>query len=129
MKMSDVPEIEQQHQELISMLNQLNDAVKNRGPRKDIYQIIDDVIAFTRQHFEYEEALMVQTGYPEIEAHKDKHRQLVQESLQLKDKLAHVGEEMFTDWFNHWPFARVLAHIQYADNQIKEYIVQGGKKQ
>ena len=127
--MSVVPEIDQQHQELIRLLNRLNDAVKNRELRQKVYQIMDEIIVFTRRHFESEERLMFKAGYPEIEAHKEKHRQLVEEALHLKEKLDYVGDEMFTDWFNHWPFARVLAHIQYADEQIKDYIVHNAAKQ
>jgi hemerythrin len=127
--MSNVPEIDQQHQELISRLNRLNDAVKKMESRKNIYLIIDEVIEYTRLHFAAEEQLMLQSGYPEIEAHKDKHKQLIQDALHLKEKLAYVGEEMFTDWFNHWPFARVLAHIQYADKQIEDHILQSGAKE
>lgn len=127
--MLDVREIEQQHQQLVRLFKKLNDAVENRVSRQEIYQIIDEVIAYTRLHFEAEELLMVQSGYPEIETHKEKHRQLISEALHLKEKLDYVGDEMFTDWFNHWPFARVLAHIQYADKQIKDYIVQPTKKE
>ena len=127
--MFDMSEIDQQHQELVSMLNRLNDAVKNNESREDIYRIIDDVIAFTRLHFATEEQLMIQSGYTDIEWHKDKHKQLIQDALHLKGKLAYVGEEMFTDWLNHWPFARVLAHIQYADKQIEDHITQSGVKE
>ena len=119
--MVDVQEIDMQHLELLGKLEHLNEAVKNREPREHIYRIIDEVIAFTRQHFDVEEQLMVQSAYPEIEAHKKKHRELLQEALHLKEKLDYVGEEMFTDWFNHWPFGRVLAHIRYADGQMEEY--------
>jgi len=121
--------IDQQHQELVSMLNRLNDAVKNNESREDIYRIIDDVIAFTRLHFATEEQLMIESGYTEIEWHKDKHKELIQDALHLKGKLAYVGEEMFTDWFNHWPFARVLAHIQYADKQFEDQLLQSGMKE
>jgi hemerythrin-like metal-binding protein len=127
--MFDMSEIDQQHQELVSMLNRLNDAVKNNESREDIYRIIDDVIAFTRLHFATEEQLMIQSGYTEIEWHKDKHKELIQDALHLKGKLAYVGEEMFTDWFNHWPFARVLAHIQYADKQFEDQLLQSGMKE
>ena len=127
--MSDVSVIHQQHWELINMLNRLNGAVKNNEPREDIYRIIDDVIAFTRLHFATEEQLMIQSGYTEIEWHKDKHKELIQDALHLKGKLAYVGEEMFTDWFNHWPFARVLAHIQYADKQFEDQLLQSGMKE
>jgi hemerythrin len=124
--MSDVSVIHQQHWELINMLNRLNDAVKNNESREDIYRIIDDVIAFTRLHFATEEQLMIQSGFPEIESHKKIHGELIKDTLRLKDKLDYVGEDMFRDWFNHWPFDRVLAHIQYADKQIEDHIIQRG---
>ena len=127
--MFDVSEIDQQHQELVNMLNRLNDAVKNNESREDIYRIIDDVISYTCFHFASEERLMVQSGYPEIEWHKDKHKQLIQEALRLKGKLNYVGEQMFTEWFNHWPFANVLAHIQYADKQFEDHIIQSRVKE
>ena len=129
MKMSDVTVIDQQHQELVNMFNRLNDAVKNNESREDIYRIIDDVIAFTRLHFATEEQLMIQSGYTDIEWHKDKHKQLIQDALHLKGKLDYVGEQLFTEWFNHWPFANVLAHIQYADKQIEDHIIQSGVKE
>jgi len=127
--MFELAEIDQQHQELIKMFSRLNDSVKNHESRTDIYRIIDEVIAYTKLHFETEERLMAQSGYPEIEGHKNKHRELIRDALRLKDKLAYVGEDMFNEWFNHWPFAKVLAHIQYADNQIEEHITQSGVKE
>jgi hypothetical protein len=36
---------------------------------------------------------------------------------------------MFTEWFNHWPFARVLAHIQYADKQIELHVMQNSEQE
>jgi hemerythrin len=124
--MSDVPEIDQQHRELVNLVSRLNDVLKKGESRETIYKIIDDVIAYTRFHFANEERLMAEYGYPEIETHVNMHKQLVNEALQLKKKLDHVGVSEFLDWFNHWPFANILAHIQYADNQIKEYISQSG---
>ncbi len=124
--MAGVIEIDKQHKELVNMFNRLNEAVKNNESRENIYRIIDEVITFTRIHFATEEQLMVQSGYPEIEAHREKHKDLIKEALHLKDKLDYVGEQMFTDWFNHWPFARVLAHIQYADQQVEDHITQSG---
>lgn len=126
--MSDASEIDQQHKVLVNMLNELNDAVRNKTSREDIYRIIDEVIAFTRLHFATEERLMAHSGYTDVEFHKDKHKQLMEDALHLKGKLADLGEEMFTDWFKHWPFTRVLAHIQYADKQFEEQLLQNGTK-
>ena len=52
------------------------------------------------------------------------HRQLVEDAQHFKSKLEYVGEETFTEWFGHWPFSRVLAHIQYADKQLADYLAQ-----
>lgn len=120
--MPDISEINHQHQQLVSKLNHLNDAVHKLAARQKIYQIIDEIIADTRAHFAAEEQLMAQSGYPEIELHRDKHRQLLEDAQHLKAKLEYVGEEMFTAWFTHWPFSRVLAHIQYADKQLEEHL-------
>ena len=120
--MFDMAEIDRQHRELVNMLNRLNDAVKNHESRNDIYRLIDEVISYTRLHFATEEQLMVQSGFPEIESHKRMHEELIKDTLHLKDKLDYVGEDMFSDWFNHWPFGRVLAHIQYGDKQIEDHI-------
>jgi len=121
-------EIDQQHLELINLLNRLNDAVQNKRQREDIYRIIDNLIAFTRLHFETEERLMAQSGYAYIEFHKEKHKHLMRDALHLKQKLADVGEEEFMDWFKHWPLARILAHIQYADKQVEEHILKSSNK-
>ncbi|HMC13093.1 MAG TPA: hemerythrin family protein [Gallionellaceae bacterium] len=127
--MAGVIAIDKQHEKLVNMFNSLNEAVKNNESREDIYRIIDDVISYTYFHFEFEEQLMDQYGYPEIKAHKDKHKQLIQDALHLKEKLDFVGEHQFMEWFNHWPFANILAHIQYADKQIEDYIIQNGVKE
>jgi len=126
--MSDVSVIDQQHLELVNMLNRLNDAVKNRESREDIYRIIDEVIEFTRVHFATEEEMMAHSGYADVEFHKEKHKQLMQDALHLKEKLADISDAMFSDWFNHWPFTRVLAHIQYADKQFEEQLIREGKQ-
>lgn len=126
--MLDVSVIDQQHKELVSKFNRLHDAVQNREPREEVYRLIDEIISHTRLHFAAEEQVMREAGYPMIEAHQAKHRELIQDTLRLRDKLDDVGEEMFTEWMDHWPFARVLAHIQYADHQLEDHIFQGSDK-
>ena len=126
--MVDVQIIDRQHRELVNKFNILNDAVRNNASREDIYRLIDDAISFTRLHFETEEQMMAESGYPLIEEHKEKHKQLVLDAIHLKDRLESVGKIMFSDWFNHWPFSRVLAHIQYADQQLEDYIMHAEDK-
>lgn len=120
--MSGVAEIERQHHELVGMLNKLNEAAKHEEPLEKVEHLIDEVIAYTGFHFAAEEQIMEHSGYAEIEAHKDKHRQLLHDALKFKEKLRNIGEHEFVDWFNHWPFAKIHAHIVYADRQLAEHI-------
>ncbi len=123
--MLDVSEIDLQHKDLVDRFNRLHEAVQNRAPRADIYLMIDDIISHTRLHFAAEERVMLEAGYPMLEEHKKKHQELIYDALRLREKLNLVGEELFDDWLNHWPFGRVLAHIQYADHQLEDHIFQG----
>lgn len=125
---SDIAEIDQQHRELVGIYDRLNDALENHEPREDIFRIIDEAIAYTELHFATEERFMVESGYPLIEEHKKNHKELIQDALHLKNKLEHIGENMFREWFNHWSFGNVLAHIQYGDKQIEDYIIQNALK-
>ena len=124
--MSDIAKIEQQHRELVNLLNGLTVAVKNHEPKDDIYLIINEVIAYTEEHFADEERLMVQSGYPEMERHKTMHKELTKDACRLNDKLHYLGEDGFREWFNRWPLGRALAHIQYADKQLEDYLIQHG---
>lgn len=86
-----------------------------------------DLIDSTIRHFHDEECLMAETGYPEIEQHKRKHRDLVDSTLKFRKQLALYGEEELTDWFHHWPFPHILAHIRFADHQLADYVEPGNE--
>lgn len=120
--MPDTHEIIRQHQELIALCGKLDDAVKHKLERSEIYRIMDEVIDCTVRHFEAEERVMDEAGYPEIVAHKAKHRELLERTRKFRRQLDLYGEENFSEWFNHWPFPHILAHIQFADHQIGDYI-------
>jgi hemerythrin len=129
MGMFDMAEIDQQHRELVNIYDKLNDALKNHEPRKDIFRIIDDAISYTELHFATEEQLMVKSGYPLIEEHKNSHKELIKDARRLKDKLEFFGQNKFREWFNHWSFGNLLAHIQYGDKQIEDHIIQSELKE
>jgi len=122
--MSGNPDIDQQHNELFSKLYKLRDAVKVGASREDIDRIIDDVISFTRFHLEYEEQVLDKYRFPNLDLHRNKHKELLNDVLQFKEKLRYVGESEFLEWFNHWPLKRFYAHIAYADKPAEDYINQ-----
>jgi len=117
-------DIDQQHNELISKLHKMRDAVMNGESRENIDRIIDEVISYTRFHLEYEEQVLDKYRFPNLELHKNKHKELIDDVLQFKEKLRNVGESEFLEWFDHWPLKRLYAHIEYADKPAEDYINQ-----
>jgi hemerythrin len=96
-----------QHKELFTRVNALNDAVSN-GERSEIGSTLDHLIAYVVEHFETEERLMEERGYEGLDAHRVEHSQLVQTCTDLQGKF-HAGEaDIETDtmafiknWLDH----------------------------
>jgi hemerythrin len=76
-----VNEIDIQHKHLISIGAELMDLVKHHSS-DDLYDDVVDAIErlrdYTVYHFDAEEKLMAESGYDDIEAHKELHRRFIE---------------------------------------------------
>jgi len=74
-----VPEMDDQHRQLIALLNQFYTAVE-QGEREEgirtLFQGVDDYTVF---HFSAEEQFMERIGYPDLAAHQKTHAMFRQE--------------------------------------------------
>jgi hemerythrin len=87
----NIKTIDNQHQELVNMLNRLFVAVAQREGNKVIGGILEALRSYTKTHFSLEEQLMEQANYAELEAHKLEHQKLVEQLDQLCRK--HLTED------------------------------------
>jgi hemerythrin-like metal-binding protein len=72
-----VPEIDIQHRRLLDIINKLHEAMRMGGKPEALKSVSDDLVSYTRYHFGYEEKMLAQAGYAELEEHKRKHRAMV----------------------------------------------------
>ncbi len=76
-----VNEIDIQHKHLISIGAELMDLVKHHSS-DDLYDDVVDAIErlkdYTVYHFDAEEKLMAESGYDDIEVHKELHRRFIE---------------------------------------------------
>jgi hemerythrin len=75
----NIKTIDNQHQELVNMLNRLFVAVAQREGNKVIGSILEALRSYTRTHFSLEERLMEQANYAGFEAHKAEHHKLIEQ--------------------------------------------------
>ena len=68
-----VPELDQEHQKLVAMINKLHDAMKSGQGKDTLPQVINDLADYALKHFAHEEQLMEKCGYPDLARHKAAH--------------------------------------------------------
>ena len=79
-----VLEIDRQHQRLVGMINDLNDAMK-QGQGKDVLdKIINGLTNYTKTHFGIEEKYFDQFGYPDANNHKKEHLNFTKKVTEFK---------------------------------------------
>lgn len=87
----NVTTLDEQHKELIAILNRLFIAVSKLEGANAISGTLDSLMNYTEKHFAHEESLMHQAKYPDFDAHKTEHQRLLAQLDQFRKK--HQSEE------------------------------------
>jgi hemerythrin len=118
-------EIDEQHKELVSLLNDLHVAIREHHATDTCRQILDALADYTRTHFAVEESLMRITGYPQFAVHKQNHEELIGQVQALQEKLD-SGQAKITFELLHFLKQWLVHHINEADKRFGEYFLASG---
>lgn len=121
----NVREIDDQHKNLVRLLNDLHDGMRVGKGKEILKPILDELVNYTVYHFNHEEKLFTSTGYPEIIKHKAEHTNLIQQVNRLKSDLE-SGKTVLTmevmnflkDWLNN--------HIVGSDKKYSSHLNSNG---
>lgn len=117
----DAAEIDSQHRSFLELLNEYYDSASGCTRDKIGCEFVDRLKEYVAMHFRFEESLMQEAGYPELERQKKQHRYF--ESLVTDLESAHQQGKTETlkgallllrDWF--------LVHILEEDRKFVPYI-------
>jgi hemerythrin-like metal-binding protein len=121
-----IPSIDNQHEQLVSQLNQLQDGMFAGKEKSALGGILQGLIEHTIAHFKYEEELFARTDYPDAIAHKEEHDKLVQDILDVRKKYETVGASVLTiplmNFLKNW----LTAHIKDADMKCSAHLIAKG---
>jgi hemerythrin len=84
------PEIDAQHRRLFELINDLH-ASMSSGARGETVRVVEELVAYTRFHFRFEEELMERSGYEGVEAHKQVHRAMVGQVEKFRIEAGRTG--------------------------------------
>ena len=122
-----VDEIDDQHKQLVNLINELHSAMMARKAKEVLGEVIDELIEYTSYHFETEEKYFDKFGYSETEEHKKIHKNFVNEVLNFqkdvqKNKL--FVSSKILNFLKDW----LLNHIKVTDKKYAPFMAKHGIK-
>ncbi len=117
----NVPEMDEQHKKLFSLVNSMYDAMHAGKGRDIVGTVIAEFVDYTDYHFKAEEALLRLHAYPGYDDHKEMHDRLVREARRIKEAFDSGNTPtaievmlVLTNWLN--------MHILEQDRKYKPYL-------
>lgn len=120
-----VKSLDDDHKKLIELLNHFQTAydynVGEEGERK----ALDELVAYTKYHFQREEELMEQNGYPSFAAHREQHQAMVADVGRFYQEYDRRGHDALGDvakFLERW----LIEHINGTDKQYGPFLNEKG---
>jgi hemerythrin len=117
---SGIEEVDNQHKELIKLIQRLKITQEKRLPKEFVLRILQETAKYSEYHFISEENLMLVTKYPDFKRHESEHKKLLH-SLAYKIKSYQDDLEplaslitFLTNWFT--------SHTREEDAKIGVYL-------
>ncbi len=120
-----VSRFDEEHKQLMNLINQLHDAMKTGQGRQVIGDVLQGLISYTRNHFASEERLMKAYAYPGYEGHKKEHNQLTMTVLDFQKGFASGSvplSQTVMSFLRDW----LANHIQGMDKEYGPFLTGKG---
>jgi len=112
--------IDEEHKELVRMVNQLHRALKSRTGAKESGRILTELTDYTVSHFAHEEELFAAHDYPDRADHEKIHKDLVEKVIAFKTQFdqgkAGLSMELMdflTNWLRHHILEKDKAYVAF----------------
>ena len=122
-----IEEIDKDHKKLINLLNQFTTAYDYAMSESYEREALNDLVDYTKYHFEREEALLQANDYPEFEDHKAQHQKMIQQVndfVNLYNAEGHKAMAEISDFLSNW----LINHIQGSDKEYASHLISKGVK-
>jgi hemerythrin len=121
----NIEDVDNQHQKLIDLINKLYDAM-SVGKGKDVLgPVLTELVDYTTYHFNTEERLFQQNGYPEYAGHKMAHDELAAKTKALKKEFDTGNKKLSIDvmlFLSNW----LNDHIMEEDKKYAPFLTSKG---
>jgi hemerythrin len=120
-----VKRFDDEHKQLINIVNRLNNALLIGGSPKTMEHVLDGLVDYTVVHFRHEEEYMTKFAYPEYASHKKEHDDLTAQVSDFRDRYR-SGKVTFSlelmNFLRDW----LTNHIMGSDKKYKDFFTGKG---
>ncbi|MCL2608530.1 MAG: hemerythrin family protein [Treponema sp.] len=118
-----VPNIDEQHKELIKRINDVVALGGEASKKEDTDRLIGFLEEYVLKHFRDEEQLQRNSGYPKYEWHRGQHEEYIRNLAKLKEEYAKNGPSLsFTIALNSSVIEWIVRHIRSVDKELGAHI-------
>ncbi len=114
-------QIDGEHRVQVGLLSALRDAVTEGRAETEVYEILEQLIDYTKVHFMSEELLMRLYQYPHYEAHVAEHGRMVEQIEQARQRYQ-CGDAATTTETLDAALAGLTGHIGRSDRTLGGYL-------
>lgn len=110
-----IREIDEQHQTFVAMLDKID--LTTSQPEK----VIDELEAYILKHFAFEEMLLFENNYEQLNEHLQMHQRFVEKVTELKKEQLYQNKvllEKIITFIRKW----FISHIIQSDMKYRDYI-------
>jgi len=116
-----VKTIDQQHVGLFAMVNELHSAMMTGQAKNVVGSLLEKLVKYTVEHFDYEERMMQTAKYPGFEAHRTHHADLKKQVGELMARYKRGDGDVNIEllkFLSDW----LTKHIQREDKQYRPFL-------
>lgn len=123
--------IDSQHKELFRRVDAFFQTLRSTAPWDQKVAHVNETLEFMKayvvEHFRDEEAYQLEVGYPDYEAHRQKHTDMVQYVLDFSEEYEKKGcDEQLMLKFAGKLLAWLINHVAAEDQRIASYVLSKG---
>jgi len=118
-----VANIDSQHKELFERINAVMLSGTKAASKEETDKTVKMLEDYVVKHFRDEEALMLKHKYPEMDAHKQLHKDFIKSFGELKSEYAKNGPSpVLTLQINKSIISWIVKHIRTSDMALGQFI-------
>lgn len=120
-----IPEIDEQHQTLVDMINTLDEAIAEGHGLEVVERLLLGLRHYAKTYFATEERLFDEHGYPDAVQHEEQHARFFQQIDEIDQELLRGSEAQLLELLGfmvRWLFG----HMKGTDQEYVEFLLLHG---